>query len=56
MRDYNIDYCKNCNSTVDDLTLDGEDVKLTYYQGLLLCQDCIFDAEEKDDNYGQENE
>lgn len=51
-----ISYCSNCNSTVDDLTLDGEDVKLTYYQGLLLCQSCIEDMSEEDNYGGQENE
>lgn len=55
MKEYDISYCANCNSTIDDLTLDGEDVKLTYYQGLLLCQSCIEDMTEED-NYGQENE
>ena len=55
MKDYNTDICNSCGASIEDLTIDGEDVKLTYYQGLLLCQSCIEDMNENDD-FGQENE
>ncbi len=55
MKDYNVDYCLNCNTTNDDLTLDGEDVKLVYHFGQLLCQDCISDIEEQNNFLREEN-
>lgn len=48
MKEYDINYCLNCNVTSDDLSLDGENIKLTYYQGLLLCQSCIEEVDYKD--------
>ena len=48
MKDYNTDICNSCGASIEDLTIDGEDVKLTYYQGLLLCQSCIEEVDYKD--------
>ena len=45
MKDYNTDLCNSCGASTEDLTIDGEDVKLTYHLGQLFCQDCIFDIE-----------